>query len=354
MESCTSPISSRKSVPPSASSNRPFFRCVGAGERPFLVAEELRFDQRIRQRAAAHLDERLLRPRGVVVNRARDELLAGAGFPAQQHRGARPRHLGHLLVDALHRAAVADDAGKVVALAELLLQVRVLVDQPLVLGRHQALHLERLADHRRRHAEERLRAVVVAIRLELQVDAERADHAPIEPDRHADEAGLVPGALVARRRAEDERRLLADARHDHRLAGLDDLPDDPLADRVLDVVGGPVQAVGRLDVELPAVVVHEHDEAARDGVPARERLEDLVNRRLRVQGAREGLANLQQRAPGVRARSTDCPARWFGSRAWSSCVCGRHYDKNVIMRITCDSNSDSAARCRQAGKTRQQ
>ena len=105
----------------------------------------------------------------------RDELLAGAGFAAEQDRRARPRHLGDLLVDALHRAAVADDAGKVVALPQLLPQVRVLVDQPLVLRRHEPLHLERLADHRRDDAEERLRPVEVPVRLELQVHAERAD-----------------------------------------------------------------------------------------------------------------------------------------------------------------------------------
>jgi hypothetical protein len=48
-------------------------------------------------------------------------------------------------------------------------------------------------------------------------------------------------------------------------------------------------------VELTAVVVHEHDEAAGDRVPAPEGLEDLVNRGLGVERARERLANLQQR-----------------------------------------------------------
>ena len=94
-----------------------------------------------------------------------------------------------------------------------------------------------------------------------------------------------------------------------------------------------VQAVGRLDVHLPAVVVGEHDQAAGDGVPAREGVEDLVDRRFGVQGARERLANLQQRRQALVLGLTAIRERWFGSRAWSSCGC-HAYDKNVIKRIT--------------------
>ena len=107
------------------------------------------------------------------------------------------RDLRDLLVDALHRAAVADDPGEVVALPQLLLQVRVLVDQPLVLRGDEPLHLERLPDHRGDDAEERLRALVVAVGLELQVDAERADDAAVEADRDADEAGFLGLRVVA-------------------------------------------------------------------------------------------------------------------------------------------------------------
>ena len=58
------------------------------------------------------------------------------------------RDLRHLFVDPLHRPAVADDVGEVVALLELLPQVRVLVDEPPVLRRDEPLHLHRLPDHR--------------------------------------------------------------------------------------------------------------------------------------------------------------------------------------------------------------
>src|SRR5207248_3465278 len=51
-----------------------------AGERAFLVAEELRLDQLGRNRRAVHGDERLVLPRASIVNRARDQLLAGTGL----------------------------------------------------------------------------------------------------------------------------------------------------------------------------------------------------------------------------------------------------------------------------------
>ena len=56
----------------------PLLRRVGAGERALLVAEQLRLDQVLRQRRAAHLDERLFGARRVVVDGVGDQFLAGA------------------------------------------------------------------------------------------------------------------------------------------------------------------------------------------------------------------------------------------------------------------------------------
>ena len=57
-----SPISSRKSVPPCASSKRPMPPLGGAGEGAALVAEHLRLDQVARDRGAVHGDERAVGP----------------------------------------------------------------------------------------------------------------------------------------------------------------------------------------------------------------------------------------------------------------------------------------------------
>jgi acyl-CoA synthetase (AMP-forming)/AMP-acid ligase II len=97
----SSPISSRKIVPPCASSNWPFFP-ERAGERARVVAEELGLDERLGERAAVHLDERLRRAARRAVKEAREQALAGAGLAFDQHgridvgdlrRGRQ--HVGH-------------------------------------------------------------------------------------------------------------------------------------------------------------------------------------------------------------------------------------------------------------------
>ena len=73
-----SPISSRKSVPSSATSSSPFLFALGARERALHVPEELGLEQRLRQRAAVQRDERPIAPQRVEVDGARDPLLARA------------------------------------------------------------------------------------------------------------------------------------------------------------------------------------------------------------------------------------------------------------------------------------
>ena len=171
---------------------------VRVGERALLVAEQLRLDQRVGQRAAAHLDERLGRPQRVVVDRVRDQLLAGARLAADQHGGVGARDLRDLIEHAAHRAAGADQVGEVVLRLQLLAQVRVLVDQPLALGLDEALQPHRLADHRGDDAEELRGADVEPIGLERQLDEQRADRPAGDGDRHADDAELLGLAALGR------------------------------------------------------------------------------------------------------------------------------------------------------------
>ena len=110
-----------------------------ACKRALFVAEQLRFDQSLGQRGAADLDKGLLGPRRVVVNGVGDQLLPGARLSPDQHGGVGPGHLGDLLVDLPHAAAVADHVREVIALAQFLAQVDVLLDQALGLGLDQAL-----------------------------------------------------------------------------------------------------------------------------------------------------------------------------------------------------------------------
>ena len=86
MSSGRSPISSRKIVPPSASSKRPGLRRDGAGERALFVPEQLALDERRRQRRAVDAHERARVAAAAFVERARKQFLAGAGRPGEQHR----------------------------------------------------------------------------------------------------------------------------------------------------------------------------------------------------------------------------------------------------------------------------
>src|SRR5262249_45439900 len=78
-------------------------------ERAFLVAEELAFEQIERNRRGIQLDERAAAPRADVVNRARNQFLAGAGFALDEHRALSPRDQFDLFEHRLERRALADD-----------------------------------------------------------------------------------------------------------------------------------------------------------------------------------------------------------------------------------------------------
>ena len=70
-----------------------------------------------------------------MVNRAGDQLLAGTGFAADQHRGSALRHLAHHAEHAAERLAAADDLVEVVMFLALVAEVIEFVAQPLELER---------------------------------------------------------------------------------------------------------------------------------------------------------------------------------------------------------------------------
>ena len=118
-------------MPPSASSNRPFLRPARPVKAPFSWPNSSDSISDVGQRRAVHLDERLARPRRVVVDGVGDQLLARARLAADQHRRVGPRHLRHLLVHLRIGPLVPTDVAEGVALLQLLAELAVLVDQPL-------------------------------------------------------------------------------------------------------------------------------------------------------------------------------------------------------------------------------
>ena len=112
---------------------------AGAGERAFLVAEQLGFEQVLRNRRAVDRDKRTVGSRTEHVQRAGEQLLAGAALAFEQHRrvGARralqrDRHL-------LQPRVFADDLRRATPCRKLLTQQE-------ILGRQAPLR-ERALDH---------------------------------------------------------------------------------------------------------------------------------------------------------------------------------------------------------------
>ena len=64
----------------------------GSGERTSFVTKKLTFQQIQRNGSAIELYERTPVPRAEVVNRARDQLLAGASFSLDKNSGIRRRN----------------------------------------------------------------------------------------------------------------------------------------------------------------------------------------------------------------------------------------------------------------------
>ena len=81
---------------------------IGAGEGAALVAEQLRLDQIARDRRHVDGDERAVAPLAVVVQRARDQFLAGAGLAGDHHGEIGLHQPRQHAVDFLHRRRAAD------------------------------------------------------------------------------------------------------------------------------------------------------------------------------------------------------------------------------------------------------
>ena len=198
-------------------------------------------------------------------------------------------------IHLLHRAARADEVREAVALLQLRAQVRVLVDEHLVVGLDQPVHPHGLRDHRPDDAEELRRALVVAVRLERQVDAEGADGLAVDADRHADVGQFLVRQFGPGGRAEQEPRLAADLRDHHRVARPNHFAGDALADAVPDRLARLDRPGRGLDGDLARLRVEQHDRAADGCVVSPDDFEDLRQPGPELVRRQQRLADFQQR-----------------------------------------------------------
>ena len=115
------------------------------GERAADVAEQLGFEQRLRDRRAVDLDERHVALRAAVVDGARHELLAGTGLAGDEDGALGFRDPLGAENDLLHHPAPADDAVVIELLVALAAQIAILGAQLLMVERP-ADHDEELVD----------------------------------------------------------------------------------------------------------------------------------------------------------------------------------------------------------------
>jgi hypothetical protein len=286
-------------VPPSAISEPPLAVVGGAGERSLLVAQQLGFQQRVRQRRAVHLDERAVLARAEHVHRPGDQLLAGAALAAQHHRRARRRHQVDLREHLLHRLGDADDVVDVrrhqTARGERPRPRRgaYRTGRPAT-GRHGPVQLHRLRDQIGDHRE---KADVVAEAdlgdvIPHPRDGEHAERPVDGLDRHADKGDtlVVEGA----RRADviGEQRMLGDVLGDERHLAREDARR-----HFLRQVGGAAfdrrrRQAGGGDNGERAVLAEDGDDAAAHFHVRRHEVEDGAQRWLEIDRRRQDLADL--------------------------------------------------------------
>ena len=144
--SCRSPISSRKIVPPSASSNLPRRSAAAPVNAPFSCPNSSLSNELRRDRRAVDLDERTGRERALAMHVRGEQLLARAGLAEQQHGDVRPRDLRRLLHGLQKRRAPPDHPRRVAhQLAKALVLALQIQSLQRVLGHEQhAIARERL------------------------------------------------------------------------------------------------------------------------------------------------------------------------------------------------------------------
>ena len=132
----------------------PLPRADRPGERTLFVAEQLAFEQISGYGSAIDRHERLGAPVRIVVDVSGDDLLAGTGFPEDEHRRLRRSDLIDHLPHPHDRAAVADEASEKLGVLRTFLG-RLGIGRAADLGLVQQIGELRVADLGLQHADER-------------------------------------------------------------------------------------------------------------------------------------------------------------------------------------------------------
>src|SRR5258706_1128505 len=104
----------------------------GAGERTFLMAKQLAFEQAQRDGSAVHLNKRMALARAQVVNCASDHLFAGTRLALDEDRRVRRRNDSNALEHSFQPRTISNDLFEIVLKPDFVFQVKLLLRQPLL------------------------------------------------------------------------------------------------------------------------------------------------------------------------------------------------------------------------------
>src|ERR1700722_18345460 len=107
----------------------------GPGKSTLFVAEELAFNQRLRQRCAIHGDEGARCTRAQLMDRTGNQFLAGPALAGDQDGGGAGRNLLDERKNLPHLLRGPDPVGQVATLALLTVEALGFLDQRLMLHR---------------------------------------------------------------------------------------------------------------------------------------------------------------------------------------------------------------------------
>ncbi len=127
----SSPISSRKIVPPSATSKRPNFRLSAPVKAPFSYPNSSLSIEAGRQGRTVHLDQRAIPAGTVLVNRPGHQFLAGARLAQDQDVGVGVGHLLDLLQGEPQRRTLANQLLEADGALDFLAEIDVFRGEPL-------------------------------------------------------------------------------------------------------------------------------------------------------------------------------------------------------------------------------
>src|SRR5216683_3153625 len=196
---------------------QPFLLADRAGERPFLVPEQLAFEKRFRQCRAIQRHERLIFALAIFVNGARGKLFSRAAFAVDQNRGIAGSDLLDELVDLGHARALADH---VVLQANLGAQALILTAKALELAGVLYANCGKSCD-----GGEKLQIVLRESSAGIcRIEIDDSERTIGNRKRHAEERAHGRSAIIIRRRIKLARFIVKDGD-----AVLDDTADQRAA-----------------------------------------------------------------------------------------------------------------------------